>query len=418
MLAGAMHRGYSAAMPPRDPPAVMSPPALLPTLAEAIRRIAHEAIPLGAEHVSLAAAGGRMLVAPVRARTDFPRRDAAAMDGFALARADAENGLRWRIVAGPIAADRRLASGEAVRIATGATLPEGAERIVPIERATVAGPWVSCAEPDGRSHIRFRGSDFRVGDITLAAGRRIDPRALVAAAAADVESVAVRRVARVGVMVRGDLLVAPGLAAERDGAIPDSLGGALALFAAGCGAQAGGAVRIGEDPAALVMAVDAMRDGVDVIVLAGGAAHGARDAAQQALRPLGLDLVFDGLAIRPGRPSWYGRIGSAHVLGLPGNPTAAMTLARLLLAPLIGHLGGDPAAAMLAWEMLPLIAPVPANGARESFLCAAAEAGGVRLLDRRDGSGEMMLAAADRLVVRPAHGDALSAGTMVPTLRF
>jgi molybdopterin molybdotransferase len=106
------------------------------------------------------------------------------------------------------------------------------------------------------------------------------------------------------------------------------------------------------------------------------------------------------------------------VLGLPGNPTAAMTVVRLLLAPLLLRLGGGDAQDALAWAPMPLAAPAAAAGARESFLCATVTADGIHLLDRQSVSGQLMLAAADRLVARPANGAALAAGAIVPTLEF
>lgn len=393
---------------------------VLPIFADALKYLADRVEPLGIEELSLANAGGRMLATPIRARIDLPRRDSAAMDGYALG-SETIGGTppRWKIVEPHDAADTAIKADEALRVATGAPLPQGAVRVLPIERAIVADGWVSS---DGaaieRSYVRARGSDLRSGEIALAAGRRIDPRALVAAAAADVATVTVRRQPRVGVLIRGDGLAAPGQAANDSKAVPDMLGEALLLFAATWGGQPCETVRIAEDSAALVGAVAAMRDGVDVIVLVGGAAHGARDAAKAALAGQGLDLGFDGLAIRPGRPTWCGRIGGIPVLALPGNPTAAMTVARLLLAPLLAQLGGEDVGAALSWEPLPLLAAVPPTGAREAFLCAATEGDGVRILDRRMTTGQLMLASADRLVMRPAEGAALAAGTPVPTLRF
>ncbi len=376
------------------------------------------AVALGVEVRPLAHADGCSLAEPIRARIDIPRRDAAAMDGYALG-ADPVLGapLRWEIVD---TSTTVLSGGEAMRVATGAPLPGGAMCVLPIERAIVTDGWVeSDSAALERSGIRARGSDLRSGAIALAAGCRIGPRALVAAAAADVATVVVRRRPRVGVLVRGAGLVAPGDAAASRDTTPDVLGQALLSFAAVWGGRPGDSVRIGDDSEVFLTAVSAMRDRADVIVLVGGAAHGARDATKDALGPLGLKLGFDGLAIRPGRPTWYGRIGETHLLALPGNPTAAMTVARLLLAPLLLRLAGEDPAAALAWEPMPLLAPVVSTGAREAFLCATAEAGGVRVLDRgSDALGQMMLASADRLVARPAHGRALPVGASVPCLRF
>lgn len=401
-------------------PSSIAPRHVLPTLADALKYFADVVEPRGVEVLPLANAGGRTLARPIRARIDLPRCDSAAMDGYALGR-DVQAGVpsRWRIVELQTGAERSLAAGEAFRVATGATLPEGAVQVLPIEHALVANGWVSLdGLPIERSYVRGQGADLRRGEIALAAGRRIDPRALVAAAAADVATVTVMRRPRVAVLVRGDGLVVPGQAADDGQAVPDMLGEALSLFAATWGGDPCATMRVSEDPAALIDAVTALRETADVTVLAGGAAHGARDAAKTALAGQGLEMVFDGLAIRPGRPTWCGRVGGLPVLALPGNPTAAMTVARLLLAPLLARLCGDDVAAALSWEPMPLRAPVPPTGTRDAFLCAAAEADGVRILDRGEATGQMLLASADRLVALSAGGPALAAGTLVPTLRF
>lgn len=424
MLAPVGHGGYSALMLLSDSLSQPQSSQAFPALLEAVRRLTTQAEPLGVERLALAQAGGRVLARPVYAAIDQPRRDAAAMDGYALGGDEAGTdgpATRWHIMTGNTQGNEGRPPAWAVRVATGAPVPPGTRQVLPIERAEISGAWVSCrGGPIARSHIRARGSDLRMGDVALAAGRRIDPRALVASAAADADSVDVHRVARVAVLVRGDALVDPGDASRAVSVAtnPDVLGDALRHFVAEWGGLPIPCARIGEDPAVLVASVAAVRDDADVIVLVGGAAHGARDATTTALAAEGLDLVFDGLTIRPGRPTWYGRVGTTHVLALPGNPTAAMTVARLLLAPLLARLGGAAVAATQAWEPLPLLAPIAATGARAAFLCAVAEEGGVRVLERSTESDQMMLASADRLVGRPADGPALPAGAIVPTLRF
>ncbi|WP_029623480.1 molybdopterin molybdotransferase MoeA [Sphingomonas sp. PAMC 26617] len=419
-LAAAQDVRYSAAMPSSDRPDPPGVSRALETLASASAMLRRTAPPLGIECVSLTQAGGRTLAEPVYARIDSPRRDAAAMDGFALGEALAPGSdQRWRLIVLDRAGDSALAAGCAIRITTGAPLPRGTVRVLPIEDALQTGDHVAVDRAQGaRLHVRRSGSDFLQGAMVLAAGRRIDPRALVAIAAADVGRVSVLRAPRVAIVVLGSRQVEPGTAAAADAAVPESLGEALLLFASVWGGMPVRSIRVGDDTAALVGAVDALRDVADVIVLVGGAAHGARAATRQALSPLGLVPGFDGLAVRPGRPTWYGTIGAMQVLALPGNPTAAMTLARLLLAPLLVSLGGGDADTALAWADLPLAGPAAATGNRDSFLCAMAEGDTVRLLDRTVVSGQVMLAAADRLVARPAHGPALAAGTLVPTLRF
>ena len=122
--------------------------------------------------------------------------------------------------------------------------------------------------------------------------------------------------------------------------------------------------------------------------------------------------------MKPGKPVWHGRVGAKHVLGLPGNPTAAMTVARLFLVPLLTALEGRGFSAGLDWQPLPLAVGAEAGGPREAFLCAARTSGGVTILDRQSAASQAMLGLADLLVRRPAGAPALAAGERVEALRF
>lgn len=386
----------------------------------ALALLAERAQPLGTETIALDRAGRRVLAAPVLAAIDAPRHDSAAMDGFAVRAAD--TGARLRILgasypAAPFAGS--VGAGEAVRVTTGAPIPDGADQVRIVEDAAEDGGFVSFpGPPASRHHIRVRGSDFARGDTILAPGRTLDPRALLAAAAADAGSVSVWRRPRVSVLATGDEIVAPGQAATAPSphAIPDSLSEAVLLLCHQWGAKPGDQHRARDDVAAIGEAASALLPKCDVLVLVGGASRGRRDFAQAALAPLGLALDFARLAIRPGKPVWYGRIGTRHILGLPGNPTAAMTVARLFLVPLLTGLAGRGAG--LDWTPLPLAAAVPEGNGRERFLCGQREGDAVRVLDRQSAGAQALLARADLLVRLPGHGPALAAGTPVSTLRF
>ncbi|MFS2111997.1 molybdopterin molybdotransferase MoeA [Sphingomonas sp. Sphisp140] len=377
--------------------------------------------PLGTERVPLAKAGRRVLAEPVRAAMDIPSRDLAAMDGFAVREADLAAGLRRFAVIGAAYPGAPFSGavgpGEAVRIMTGAPMPAGTDRVLMRELITAAG---SALTLDGsvpaKPHVRTRGSDTAAGTVVLPAGRLLDPRALVVAAAADAATLTVWRTPRVRVIATGDELVPAG-EAQASGGVPDSLSEAVLLMARQWGAKPLGAVQVRDDPALLTAAAETALVDSDVLVLCGGASRGDRDFAKAALVPLGLELLFANVAIKPGKPVWLGRVGARLVLGLPGNPTAAMTVARLFLVPLLAALGGRGVGPALRWERAPLLEDVTA-GDREAFLCAERLDEGVRVLARQSASAQCMLALADTLVRLPAGAGTLSAGAGVETLRF
>ncbi len=390
----------------------------------ALATLAAHALPLGQESVPLSKAGRRILAAPVLARVDAPRQDSAAMDGFALRAADLAGGCtRFRILGESFPAtpfDGSVGAGEAVRVATGAPMPTGTDYVRIVEEAIVDGALVSFATPSERSAVRRLGSDFASGATVLEVGRVLEPRALVAAAAADAGSVTVWRRPRVAVLAIGDALVAPGSAADSASphALPDSLSEAILLLAHQWGAKPIGQSRVGDEGAAIRATAAELLAGCDVLVLVGGASRGRREDAMAALAPLGLAMQFADLAIKPGRPTCYGRIGAAHVIALPGNPTAAMTIARVLLVPLLTGLAGRGIDAGLRWVELPLAGGAPQGGGRDRFLCAESADAGVRILDRESLNGQALLTRADLLVRLPATGPALPDGAVVPTLRF
>ncbi|MFW2830344.1 molybdopterin molybdotransferase MoeA [Sphingomonas sp. ID0503] len=377
--------------------------------------------PLGTESVLLAKAGGRVLAEPVRAAMDIPREDLAAMDGFAVRDADLAAGQkRFRVIGAAYPGapyEKLIGRDEAVRIMTGAATPRGTDRVLLRELVTeIAGSIEIDEKPSGKPHVRPRGSDTLAGVEVLPAGRVLDPRALVVAAAADAARLTVWCRPRVRLIATGDELVPPGAASQGNG-VPDSLSQAVLLMAQQWGGLAAGAALVRDDIALLTAAVAAATEDADLIVLTGGASRGDRDFAKSALAPLGLELLFADVAIKPGKPVWVGRIARTLVLGLPGNPTAAMTVARLFLAPLLTGLGGRGMAAGLRWERAPLIEDTDA-GDRESFLCAERLNDGVRIIARQAASSQCMLARADALVRLPAARETLPAGTPVDLLRF
>jgi len=366
----------------------------------ALALVLAEAKPLGPEEVTLDKAAGRKLAAPLVAAIDAPRTDVSVMDGYAVR--EAELGETLRVVGesfpGCGFADE-VGAGECIRIFTGAPVPEGCDRVVIQEQAERGGDNVRFSTSvDEPRFIRRRASDFAVGDVLAQAGRSVDSRALLVAAGADRAHLQVWRRPRVAILATGDELVAPGTARFAAEAVPDSLSIGIATAIAEQGGEVVLRERLPDDPAKILYAVDLALAKADVIVVTGGASVGEKDFAQAALDAAGMARIFSKVAMKPGKPVWFGRAGDSLVLGLPGNPVSAMVTARLFLAPLLAGLGGGDPTDALNWRKLPLAADLPACGDRETFTRARAEAAGAHSLERQESGAHRSFADADLLI--------------------
>jgi molybdopterin molybdotransferase len=393
---------------------------LLP-VAEALKRILAAAAPVSAETLPLMAARGRTLAADLASRRTQPPFATTAMDGYAVRGADVmQAGARLAVI-GESAAGRGFAGtvrpGEAVRIFTGAPLPDGADTILIQENAVVEGAAIvaSQAEPTGR-FVRRAGLDFSEGDTLLRAGQRLGARELGLAAAMNHASVSVRRRPRIGILATGDELVMPG---ETPG--PDQIIASNNLAVAAAAEAAGGEAVLygiaGDSMAALETAIaHARADRVDVLVTIGGASVGDHDLVQAALANEGMDLGFWRIAMRPGKPLMFGTIGDMILLGLPGNPVSSLVCSLIFLRPLIRALVGDPDAA--APQDVAAIAgcDFAANDERQDYLRATVTGSRdgvpeVIVAGRQDSSMLATLARADCLLIRPPHAPAARAGS-------
>ena len=388
---------------------------------EASARIAAAASPLEREKVALDSAHRRVLAAPVLSRRDSPAADSSAMDGFAVRSIDLEPlPARLRIV-GESAPARghggAIGAGECVRILTGGPLPEGADRIVVQEIVRREGDVAVIETPPGPSaFVRRRGHDFLAGQLLVEAGRSLDPTALVAIAGGDVATIDVVRRPRLAMFTCGDELVAPGEAHGRPGAIPDSIAAGLAALAGTWGGEIALRERLPDRLETMVAAADRALGAADLLVIAGGASVGDRDFARAMLEPHGLALDFSRVAVRPGMPTWFGRARGTLVLGLPGNPSSAIAMARLFLAPLLCGLSGRPTADALAWRTARLATPIGECDRRETFARGRAVGDAVEILSNQDSSAQATLAAADLLVRRRPHAPVAWAGETVEVL--
>jgi molybdopterin molybdotransferase len=388
---------------------------------EAVGLVAGEARPTGKERVLLADASGRVLAAPVRARIEAPRADLSMMDGYAVRAGDvARVPARLRVGGESLPGKSwgtAVAPGACVRIFTGAPMPAGADRVVIQENVAREGEEAVILDAGGDDYIRRRGSDFRAGEEIVSAGALLGPRALVAAAAADVDAVEVFARPRVRLLVTGDELVPPGEATLRPEAVPDSISGGVTALAACWGAQVDAVSRLGDRLDALTAAAFEAVASADLVVVTGGASVGERDFAK-AMFGEGLELVFSKVAMKPGKPVWLGRCGQALVLGLPGNPTSALVTARLFLVPLLAGMSGRDPSQALPWRRAALAEALGSAGSRETFSRGYWRDEEVALLPNQDSGAQKMLAAAELLVRRPAGSHGLAAGSMVRVLDF
>jgi molybdopterin molybdotransferase len=390
---------------------------------QAIAIIRSAARPLGTETVALREAAGRVLAAPVIAAIDSPRANVSAMDGYAVRGADLSGFPATLQIAGESFPGEGWAGtvmpGTGVRIFTGAPLPQGADRMVIQEQVRRDGESaiIDC-DPGPTTWVRLRGKDFGAGDELLLAGRLLDPAALIAAAGADVAEVEVFVRPRLALLSTGDELVDPGEARMTALAVPDSASLGVAALATQWGGQVVSRARQCDDLAALKTAAAESVASADIIVVIGGASVGERDFAKAMFEPLGLELLFAKISIRPGRPAWLGRVGDTLVLGLPGNPTSALVTARLLLAPLLAAMQGRPVEQALAWEPARLATPLPPCDLRETFHRARIISGDVSLVDFQESHAQKALAQADILVRQIANSPASHSGEIVRVLRL
>lgn len=385
---------------------------------EAVRLVEEAARPLAPETVPIAQAAGRVLAAPVKAMIDSPPADSSAMDGYAVRDSDLPGALR--IVGESFAGggfEGTIGPGTCVRIFTGAPVPVGADRVVIQERVVRDGDLAIIADHPGNArHIRPRGSDFRTDEVLLEGGRYLNPRALVAAAGADLAEVEVWRRPELLVLGTGDELAAPGEARRRPGAIPESVSFGIMALAEQWGGRSLGSLRLADDLASMEQAAGDALSTADLVVVTGGASVGEKDFAKAMFVPHGLELIFSKVAIKPGKPVWLGRAGGKLVLGLPGNPTSALVTGRLMLAPLVAGLAGR--AGALLWRRVPLLEPLPACGDRETFHRARLGEHGATPLLNQDSSAQKALAQADVLLRSRAHDPLRTSGQEVEVLDF
>ncbi|MCC6648283.1 MAG: molybdopterin molybdotransferase MoeA [Polyangiaceae bacterium] len=392
---------------------------------EARARIAGcEAHPV-AERVPLFSADGRVLAEDVHARAPVPPWDTSAMDGYAVRVAeltvDAPTRLPVRGESRTGAAPEPLAPGAAMRIFTGAVLPEGADAVVMQEDvAREADVAVFRARPAALANVRRRGEDLEEGALALAKGTRLGPAQVGLLASLDRGEVLVARRPEVVILATGDELRPPG-SCPRPASIPESNGLALAAMVV----RAGGRVRVcpavGDDGAATARAVEDALRGADLLLTIGGVSVGDHDVVRPALVAAGVEIDFWKVAMKPGKPLAVGRRGATWVLGLPGNPVSALVTFALFGVPLLRTLSGD-RAPVAPWLPARLARAVRRRPGRSEFLRATLDVKNDQLIATpvaHQASGALVgLAAATALVALPAEAGDLEEGAAVSVVRL
>lgn len=394
----------------------MSPVAELISIAEARRQVLDAINPLATERIPVADALDRVAATAVLATTDVPPFPASAMDGYAV-----QAGPRGRELAvvgesrAGTPSNRTLKENEAIRISTGAAVPSGATAVIPQEDVDVRdGAIVLGAEVLKGAHVRPAGDVMPAGTAVIPAGTKIGPSELAAAIAAGAGEVTVARRPRTQVFSTGDELREPGEPLA-PGEIHNSNGPMLAAMVSRCGAVADAPRKLPDDRAATERGLEVALAGSDVLIVSGGVSVGPHDHVKPALNELGVQGRWWGVALQPGKPTWFGTKDDRLVFGLPGNPVSAAVTFSLFVAPALAALQGAPPITDLGTAVLG--ADVPRNPRRE-------QAVRVRL-ERRAGATVAMpngpqgshvvtsLVGADALALVAAGEGVVEAGTTV-----
>jgi molybdopterin molybdotransferase len=393
--------------------------AALLALDEAQRRILDRVVRLRVEQIALGEAAGRILIEPATARVDLPPFDASAMDGFALRSEDTPGRLpvAERIAAGR-PASRGLRAGEAMGIATGAAVPAGADAVIPLEYVVDYDNEIEIGERvQAGTNVRPRGGDLRAGEVVVPAGARLGPAQLGALAAAGIAGISSTARPRAAVLSTGSELRRPGEELE-PGQIYEANSVLLAAQLESAGAVVEQLDAVADDEEAHRAALERGLES-DVLVTSGGVSVGPHDLVRSVGAELGIEEVFWGVAVKPGKPLWFGVRDQTLVFGLPGNPVSSLVCFELFVRPTVLSLQG-------ASEPLPRFQPgrlarsLRPNAVRIELVRARSRvADGEVELEVVTGQESHMIAraaGADALVLVPAGDEELAAGTRVSFL--
>lgn len=397
--------------------------------AELIRRLLEPAMAERTEVVPLADALHRITAGRVLSPVDLPLFRNSQMDGFAVVAADLAAIPVTLPVVGEVAAragsPAPLLAGTAVRIMTGAVVPDGADTVVPVETTTTTAAHVSGGLENvtilrGRTRgdfVRDRGSDAHAGEELLPAARRLAPRHLAVLAAAGLATVEVRARVRVAVITTGAELIAPGEPAGL-GQVYDANGVALAAAVRECGAELAFTTRVVDNPDAFLAALKAAVGVADLVLTSGGISMGDYEVVREVLEPLG--AVVTHVAMQPGGPQATAVFEGVTVISFPGNPVSTQISFAVFVAPLLRAAAGLPPAAHRPLRLTTAVSSVPDKRQFLRGRTLSADRGAVEpgLVTPVSGPGSHLvagLAASDVLIDIPADITELSEGDTVET---
>ncbi len=314
---------------------------------EASRLVLDNTLMLEAVSLPLAQAQGLALAEDARAMFDTPPFENSAMDGYALRSADAEAGRSFKVVDEAPAgkpSERVVGAGEAIKIFTGGVIPEGADAVAPVENTSgwtdVGGEFELTKSVEAGASIRGRGEDVRSGEIILRAGAEIGAPEVALAASLGYGELPVRRRPRVVILSTGTELVEPGERELAPGEIFDSNSYAMLAQAREAGAEARRLSAATDDAETLREVMREALDEADVVVTSGGVSVGEKDLVKSAALDLGVEQVFWGIKLKPGKPVFYGARDDSRFFGLPGNPVSAMVCFELFVRPALMRMMG------------------------------------------------------------------------------
>ncbi len=375
---------------------------------EALTLLASNRPVTSTETVPLERALGRCLSQDIIAAFDHPAFSVSIMDGYACRKADAKNSLT---VIGESRAgtcfDRTIEAGQAVRVFTGAVLPEGADWVEIQEHAKRSGETVSFTElSEYVTYIRSAGADFQKDQTLFPAGHQISPSTILSLASNNMPTVPVTRRPTIAILRSGDELNIVGSHLKR-GQIIDANGPAMIALLKSWGIDAIDLGITKDDPKDIRSRIENCR--ADVIVPIGGASVGDYDFMRQAFVQEGFKSIFEKVAIKPGKPTWFATRGDQCVLGLAGNPASAWVCAHIFLRPLLGLKNQT--------RTYTLAVNLPPNSKRETYLRARlTQAGHVEPLGVQDSGMVTPLAAAECLIRRRVKAPSAQIGDSVEGL--
>lgn len=379
-------------------------------LREAQEQLLALAAPLSSETIPTHAANGRYLADPLTALRTQPPTDLSSMDGYAVCGTGPWTNIGESRGGQPF--EGTLKNGQAIRISTGAVMPDGADRVLIQENAKIDGATITAtSSPSNRQYVRRAGFDFTVKDHLLPIGTHMGPAQIALALSAGHSSLLTRQLPSLALIEGGDELMSDPVAAKLH-SIPASNNAMLSAMCSGLTRDIQCIGPVSDTLEALGSALYEAR-GADIIVTTGGASVGDHDLVQPSLAEYGADIAFWRVAIKPGKPLLVATKGRQIILGLPGNPVSSFVTAFLFLLPLLRHLAGA-SAPLPAPLSAKLTAQIAAGGPRREFLRAIWDGSSVTPIPEQDSSALCALASANALIERPDHCDRTEAGTYVP----